>query len=243
MVEKKLGVVHAEKGPSMQGTLVGRDIDGLVLLFDLYFAMNQHEWVVNLATSVEALMGPNSSIIRNKARALHEAGRSAEAELEFKRAIRVDPTDDRSHSFYVLLLNDQSRYAEAFVESEQAVLCDPYDGTGYENLAIQILNHGFVRDSSGKIVGPIEPRGKRVRYAYPLLLRALDDTDQQAELKQHIITVLIRADAPDEAEAVSKGIELPVNRYDFSELAFLEEQIGNGSIEEDSQDEVGASSA
>ena len=110
---------------------------------------------------------------------------------------------------------------------EKAIVCDPEDGTRWTNLAISILNSGYVRDSSGQITRQV-PRRVRLMFAFPLILRALQDLNRQGILRPRVITVLIRADALPEATAISEGVEAR-GEYDTAALAYIEDQISKSN--------------
>jgi uncharacterized protein (TIGR02996 family) len=224
MMEEYLGVKHEQTGPILTQKPGGEEGNASVLvLFDSYFRKGRNDWVLSLAESAETVIGPESTIVRNKARALARLGRKADAEKEFKRAIELDPSDDTTHAFYSDFLDDEGRYEESYQEHEEAILLDPEDGTRYSNLAIQILNRGFIRDASGNFVGPI-PKKERIKSAVPLFVRALEDDERSARLRQHVIGVLVRADALAEAKAISEGDPLS-GGYDDNSLGYVEREL------------------
>jgi tetratricopeptide (TPR) repeat protein len=155
--------------------------------------------------------------LRNRARALAALDRLKEAEDTFKKAVDADPTDDQSYLWYSSFLSEQERYEEAYELGEKAILADPEDGRLYMHLAIDILNNGFHRTSSGGIEGPA-PRKTRPRFAVPLIVRAVGDF--QPGIVQEAVRVLVRADAVFEAQAIAAG-RAPEGRYDSAPLDSL----------------------
>lgn len=230
MLEQYLGVTRKDGIPAMAGRPPEKAINGLGLLFNSYDRLQKHEWVVSLAASAETLLGADSLIVRNKARALAGVGKPAEAETEFRRAISLDSSDDTAHAFYAEFLDDQGRYKEALEEAEAAVFGDPDDGSRYVNLAIHILNRGFVHNEDRAVHGPL-PRRDRVKVAIPLLIRALEDRRRIGILRPRIVGILVRADAVAAAQAFANET-IPEGTHDASELQFLQFELGRrGSTE------------
>jgi uncharacterized protein (TIGR02996 family) len=222
LIEEYLGIEHKDAGPEI---LAPKELENarraLLVLFNMYNRTRRYNWILSVTQSAENILGPGSLIIRNKAKALAKLGRSTEAEKEFKRAIELDPSDDTTHVFYSDFLDDEGRYEEAYQENEQAIYLDPEDGSRYSALAIQILNRGLVRDQTGNFIGPIVNRD-RIRSAVPLLLRAVELGDQG--LRQHIIGVLVRADALVEAQAIARG-DIPHGSYDENPILYVESKL------------------
>lgn len=223
LLESLLDVTHTDGGPTMGESPKPKALAAAGLLFNAYFHDAKPEWVLSLATSAERVLGGESTLVRNKARALADMGRPEEAESEFKRALDIDPSDDTAHAFYSDFLDDQGRYEESYTEHEEAIYGDPEDGMRFSNLAIHVLNRGLVRDHSGKVAGPVS-RKERLRCAIPLFLRALRDADRASILRPRIMSVLVRADAVPEAQALSEARE-PDGDYDTTTVDHIDNEL------------------
>ncbi len=223
LVEEFLHVKHTEEGPVFVGPSNPNHLRGFGVLFDAYRNLGRHDWILTVIASAERLIGPESLFVRNKASALSKLGRAQEAEAEFKRALENDPGDDTAHLFYSGFLSDHGRYKESYEEHELTIVCDPDDPRGWSSMAIEILNHGYVRDASGTITGPVQRR-IRLKYAFPLLQRALGYAANKRSMLQQIITILVRADAVDEATAISQGTD-PPGEYETSAEDYIDELI------------------
>ncbi|MEW5984975.1 MAG: hypothetical protein AB1806_21685 [Acidobacteriota bacterium] len=223
LLESYLGVRHTDGGPMVGAAPKPKALHAAGILFNAYFHQGKLDWVLSVADSAEKVLGADSRLVRNKARALAELGRREEAEAEFKRALTIDPNDDTTHAFYSDFLDDLGRFMESYEEHEEAVFADPNDGSRFSNLGIHILNRGLVRTSDASIVGPL-PRKERVRFALPLFLRSLEDEDRSGLLRPHVLSVLVRADAVAEAQAVSEG-RRPDGAYDTAPLDYIEAEI------------------
>jgi tetratricopeptide (TPR) repeat protein len=205
MLEKYFNVVYEDNLPVVNQVGNRTDMVGLMGLDEFYFRTGKPENVLSLMSSVEKVIGQNSRVIREKARALARMGKNPDAEQEFKAAIKADPLDDSGHTAYSSFLEAQGRYKESYVESEEAIICDPADGSLFVALGIDIFNYGFVRNREGKVIGPL-PQSERVKYAVPLFLRGLELNPTE---KSRIVGLLVQRNYIKIAQALEDEEEIP----------------------------------
>ena len=191
LVEKYLGITHTDKGPDIKH--VSKDKDGAFgLLFNFYFRMGKAQWVEAIAKKVKQHGIETALILRNLARAYAEQGENTEAEEMYEYAIEQHPDDDTTYALYGDFLDDLGRYESAYENTEKGIVADPEDGNRYINLAILILNRGYVRNESGGLVGPVD-KNTRLKHSIPYFIKALDLGG--ARHANQITSVLARANA------------------------------------------------
>jgi len=219
MLEKRLGIEYTDGTLRYSRTRPFEEfIEAVLLLFNYYNRSGKLDWILSV---VESLPGPQAgdpAILRNKARALGKLGRVPEAEEAFLQAVKADPTDDVSISWYGDFLDDQGKYPGAYEQLEESVLADPEDGKNFIQLAIQILNRGYHRSADGQIRGPID-RHARARFAVPLVMKALEG-QPSAPLIQEAVRVLVRGGALAEAQAIASG-QRPEGSFNTGPLDYL----------------------
>jgi len=172
LIEKYLGVTHSEQGPELKHAKRGKDA-GFGLLFNFYFRMGKPQWSETIAMAAKSQGIETALILRNLARAYAEQGNNAEAEKMFEYAIDKYPDDDLTYTLYGDFLDDLGRYESAYDNTEKGIIADPQDGNRYISLAIQILNRGYVRTESSKLVGPVD-RAMRLKHVIPYLSKAIE---------------------------------------------------------------------
>ncbi len=222
MLEEALGIVHKDGAPVIlrkaQIALANRS---LAVLFNTYIRVRQYDWILSIIDSLPEPQREDAMVLRNRARALAKLGRLEEADNAYRKALELSPNDDQTYSWYSDFLDDQGKYHEAYELSEKAILADPEDSRLYLALAVDILNRGFHRNGTGVIEGPA-PRNFRLKWAFPLILRAVHD--RQPDLLQEAVRVLVRADGVREAQAIAAN-ETPDGRYDGAPLDWLNARI------------------
>jgi tetratricopeptide (TPR) repeat protein len=192
LIEKYLGITHTEHGPEMK-QLINKDRDtGFGLLFNFYFRMGKYQWVEAIATAAKQLGLETATVLRNLARAYGAQGKNVEAEEMYKYAIEQHPDDDTTFAFYGDFLDDLGKYESAYENMEKGIVGDPEDGGRYVNLAILILNRGYVINADGKLAGPVDGN-MRLKHAIPFFVKAID-LGGPRYLNQ-ITSVLVRANA------------------------------------------------
>lgn len=226
MVEGFLGIEHTERGPKLTKKLSGGLESVIGVLFNFYFADNNYEWIVSISESLEENLTPSSFFRRNKARAYHKMGQSANAETTFKEALALDPHDDTVYAFYADFLDDEGRYKEAYEQFENAICADPEDGRRYINLGDHIHLRGIVRDASGELIGPIS-KIERYKNVMPLFLRALTKKGG-VNFKNQVVSKLVRFGLIGEAQAINND-ETPEGEYNLSALNYVDNLIERGN--------------
>jgi tetratricopeptide (TPR) repeat protein len=220
LIENYLGISHSEQGLTIERSNKAKDA-GFALLFNFYFRMGKHEWIEAIASAAKDFGLETAVILRNLARSYASQGKYQAAEEMYKYAVEMHPEDDTTYAFYGDFLDDLGRYDSAYETTEQGVLADPNDGNRFINLAIQILNRGYVRDADRKLVGPKDMK-TRLKHAIPYFVKAMDISGQRH--LNHIISLLARANAIHIIPKLQTGA-LSDEDYDATSLDFTLEQI------------------
>lgn len=201
LIEKYLGITHTDHGPELKRLVKGNDT-GFGLLFNFYARIGKDQWAEVIADAAKRLGLETATILRNLARAYAKQGKNVEAEKMYEYAIEQHPDDDTTYAFYGDFLDDLGRYESAYENTEKGIIADPQDGGRYINLAIQILNRGYVRDENGKLFGPVD-KDMRLKRAIPFLVKAIE-LGGPRHLNQ-ITSVLVRADAIEIIHKLNEG--------------------------------------
>ena len=176
----------------------------LMGLFNVYLAQRDWDAIVSVCDSAIQLGYDNSIYFRNKARALVEKQSFDEAEIAVQSAIDLEPDNDALLVILSDIYQKKGDFEKALTCSEKAIRIDPDDATNYINLAIDILNRGFLRNQSGNIIGPLEKK-KRLNECLPILAYALK-IDDSPTIRNRIVEILSRKNAHKEAiEVASTG--------------------------------------
>jgi hypothetical protein len=194
------------------------------LLCNFYYASNRPDWVKSACESMKQA-GHNTTVTdRNLARALGELG-SDEAENAFNAAI-LRHADAQTHAFFSAYLNKQGRQREAYEQSELAAINSTVLGraVSFYNLAVDILNHGYVRDADGEVVAVQEENA--LRAAIPIVFSSVELGDQSD--REDAVNMLVRRNALLEAQAIAQGNPMPGN-YDPTALKYVMQGIAERS--------------
>lgn len=240
MIEKQLGIELVEGVPRfVEGKTNLPLLHAFAVLFNTYFRARKHDWVLSFIDSLPRHLASESMILRNKARALSELGRTEEADSTHRQAIELDPNEDQNFSSYAHFLSVQRRYAEAYENYEKAISADPEDAKLQITMGIEIFNHGFYRAESGRVEGPLD-RKSRANVAVPFILNALQTSPNPGTV-QEAVRILVRANAVEEAQAIADG-KLPSGDYNLEPLRYVIEmktpQSSLGQESEPSEDSV-----
>src|SRR5262249_35149852 len=128
LIEEALGIVYKDGNPQFSGrrsTLPLRR--ALSILFNCYMRAGKWESVLSVAEAVPDGIKNDQLVLRNKARALGNLNRHDEAEVVYRQALAINPSDDQTMVWYADFLDDQGKTAEAYEQSENALRADPED--------------------------------------------------------------------------------------------------------------------
>ncbi len=213
LIEQYLGISHTEEGPTIANITREKE-RGFGLLFNFYFRMNKVKWVEIIAKSAIASGIETSTLLRNLAKAYAKQGKHDEADNAYQDAIEKHPDDDTTYVFYGDFLDDLGKYELAYENTEKGIIADPEDGSRFINLAIQILNRGYVRDSDEQLIGPVE-NNERLKHSLPFFLKALELDG--ARFVDQITSVLVRADA---VKIIRKINDNSISEKDYATESF-----------------------
>lgn len=220
LIEEYLGISHDDDGPSLE-TVDRSKADGFGLLFNFYFRLRKPQWVETIARAAKEDGIENALILRNLARAMAEQRRVVESEQMYKYAIEKFPDDDTTYALYGDFLDDQGKYEPAYGNTEMGIIADPDDGGRYMNLAIQILNRGYVRNAEGELIGPVD-KSIRVKHAIPFFLKAIELGGPR--FFNRITSILVRSDAVQIAHKMNNN-SISERDYEISSFNTVLEKI------------------
>ena len=203
------GMGLALSDPSALDTAVG-------LLCNFYFGSNRPEWVKSACESLMQAGHNSATIRRNLARALGELG-SDNAEAAFREAI-AHHADSQTHTFFGNYLNKQNRHREAYEQSELAAINSGSLGrpVAFYNLAVDILNHNFVRKANDEVEAVDEESA--LRTAIPIIAASVEFGDLSD--REDAVSMLVRRNALVEAQAIAQDNPLP-GTYDPTVLDYI----------------------
>lgn len=98
-------------------------------------------------STLEINIGVVNGNMADRGPASEAAGRSAEAEKHFQRAILLSPGDDSGHAFYGRWLEQQGRFAEAIAQLQTAVQLDPQRPFNHDVLIDAYSRSGDLKDA------------------------------------------------------------------------------------------------
>ena len=200
LIEEYAQIEYFDGKPNM--TKRSNNDDTLLMgLFNVYLAQRDWDAIVSVCDSAIQLGYDNSIYFRNKARALVEKQSFDEAEIAVQSAIDLEPDNDALLVILSDIYQKKGDFEKALTCSEKAIQIDPDDATNYINLAIDILNRGFLRNQSGNIIGPLEKK-KRLNECLPILAYALK-IDDSPTIRNRIVEILSRKNAHKEAIEVA----------------------------------------
>jgi tetratricopeptide (TPR) repeat protein len=225
--------LHIDHSPDGDGPKVTEDTapvvtdDALGLLFNFYFTAGRPDWVVSVSRSTEQVGHFSPIVARNLAKALTEEGRLDEAEEVFVRAIAA-AEDSGTHQFYSDFLSKLGRHEDAYEQSELGAILAPSSPTAFLNLSIDIVNHQYIRTSSGEVLKV--DKAAALRAAVPVILAAVSMGDLSD--RERAVGILVRHNAVREAKALAEGNEHALlEGYDSSALDYVLERTGGSGVE------------
>ena len=141
----------------------------LMGLFNLYISLSNWDAIISFCLSVQEYGEYESIITRNLARAYIAKKLYSKAEEMLLKAIESEPEDDGLYTVMSTLYKEIKDYPNMLDAQEHAIIADPMDMRNYINLAIHILNWGYIRDENETIIGPIK-NTRRYTECYSCLL-------------------------------------------------------------------------
>ena len=179
--------------------------------------------------------------------AFHE-WRWAEAELEFQRALALNPHDATAHAWYGLKLLAEQRLDEAILQRQRAVALDPLSASYTSELGMNMVLRGDLvqgRELQRQALG-LDPRYWRAKLhlaeleereghldrAIPLYREAVTDSGNAPLAVALLAAALAQADQRDEAEALLEALRDPTRVPVVSPVAVAIALGGLGEIDE-----------
>ena len=98
-------------------------------------------------STLEVNLGVVNGNMADLGPASEAAGRSAEAEKHFQRAIVLTPGDDTAHAFYGRWLEQHGRFAEAIAQLQMAIQLDPQRPFDHDTLIEAYSRSGDLKDA------------------------------------------------------------------------------------------------
>ena len=185
----------------------------MAALFNAYGRLDFYDRTISVCVSYEMLnLSPSPLVIRNKADAYGELGQVDKARQTYKQLLEQDYYDDSNHAFYGNFLADIGEYVEAYKEHEIAAMLDLYDTSRFMNLAIEMLNHHYVRTSDETIIR-VTGQKDLFLYVMPVFFYALEINNSNTQRTQ-IAGMLMQRNQRTYAEMVLKG-ETEIDKEKF----------------------------
>lgn len=188
----------------------------LSALFAVYNDLGLYDQVVSICKSYETFKLPASPVIlRNLANAYKNLDMYSEAKQYYEELMELDYFSDinhRAYSGYYIKVKD---YGRAYLEDELTLALDSADVENYFNIAIDILNYGYVR-TSGENIGQVSFE-EQMKTVMPFFLNALV-VDNSINTKNRIIDILLRKNQKQYASAINNGaaIDDEFNTYSLN---------------------------
>lgn len=213
MIEKLLGI-EGHNGQYVftgQNKYIGRL--NLGALFNAYGRLDFYDRTISVCESYETLnLPPIPLITRNKANAYGELGQTDKARQTYKQLMEEDYYDDTNHAFYSNFLADIGEYIESYKEHEIAAMLDLNDPDRFMNLAIEMLNHHYVRTSMESIE-KFSDQKQLFLYVMPLFVYALEISNSNAR-RMRIAEILMHKNQHTYANMILSD-EININNGDF----------------------------
>lgn len=207
IIENILGVKEVDGNYILTVANTNRNIDkyNLSALFNAYVRLDLFERTISVCESCEELDLPTIMplIIRNKAAAYGELKIIDKAQEAYETLLQMDYYDDTNHAFYASFLGDIGEYVNAYHEREIAAILDKNDPARFINLAIEILNYGYVRCDEQTIT-KLAMSDNEFNYAMPIFLHVIEMSNANS-FRTQIIELLMRRDQSAYAEAILSG--------------------------------------
>lgn len=195
---------------------VNVDKYNLAALFNAYGRLDFYDRTVSVCESYEALNLPFLPLImRNKADAYGELKMVDEARKTYQSLLQLDYYDDSNHAFYGNFLADIGEYIGAYQEHELAAILDQNDPNRFINMAIEMLNHNYVRIDETTIT-KLPSSDNIFLYIMPIFEYALGISSTNST-RTRIAEILMRKNQTSYAEAIL-GERSDIDRSIFQEF-------------------------
>lgn len=198
-IEKFMNIEYEDKRP-VASKLTQDDSTLLIGLFNLYIQQEDWESIISFCNSAQKYNLDSIIIMRNKVRALIEIGDYSTAEMELLDMISEYPEEDSLQTLLSSLYRETGDYVKALSAQENALFIDPQDTRHYLNLVIDILNRGFIHNSQGEIIGPLDQK-KRLAECLSIMSYALR-IDSSPAVRIQVSELLAKRNANREANEV-----------------------------------------
>lgn len=221
IIEELLGIQAVDGKYVLTTTKANIDKYNLAALFNAYGRLDFYDRTISVCESYEGLNLPFLPLVmRNKADAYGELKMLAEARKTYRSLLQLDYYDDSTHAFYGNFLADIGEYVEAYREHEIATILDLTDPNRFINLAIEMLNHNYVRIDEETIIR-LPSTENIFHYIMPIFEYALDISNTNS-IRTRIADILMRRNQTIYADAIlSERADVDRNPYQFFPLQYI----------------------
>ena len=201
IIEELLGIKEVDGKYILTASSTNVDRFNLAALFNAYGRLDFYDRTISICESYETLNFPFLPLVmRNKADAYGELKMLDEARKTYKSLLELDYYDDTNHAFYGNFLADIGEYVEAYQEHEIAAMLDLNDSNRFISMAIEMLNHNYVRINEENIV-KLPLSDNIFRYIMPIFEYALEISNTNST-RTRIAELLMRKNQTNYAAAI-----------------------------------------
>ena len=194
----------------------------LMGLFNLYISLSNWDAIISFCLSVQEYGEYESMITKNLARAYIAKKLYSKAEEMLLKAIEREPEDDGLYTVMSTLYKEIKDYPNMLDAQEHAIIADPMDMRNYINLAIHILNWGYIRDENETIIGPVK-NTRRYTECYSIFNFIFSHGASQADLAS-VISILTKRNQTNVAHSLINKGKIDVTE-ETTELAYILKRI------------------
>ena len=215
-IKKKDGKYYAEH-------LKHASPQNIAALFNAYTRMNYHDRSISVSEFYETSALPQSTtslIMRNKASAFSELKEVEKAKTTFEALLDMDYYDDTNHGFYASFLADNGDYPGAYREEEIAAILDRSDSSRFINLAIEILNHHYIRTSADSLTRT-QNSAEQIDAIMPLFLYAIEMGGHSQAIRTRVAEILYRRNQMGLAQAVMAKTKIDRSEFNCYPLDYI----------------------
>src|SRR5579862_427242 len=192
-----------------------RDADLITFLAEVRLNQGRAQEALRLTEDAEYIGGPTPQRVQIAGLAESAQGHLAPAEMDFRRAIQLDPKFVPAHYFLARLLYTRNRFDEAIQESKATIALSPDFVRAYENLGLCYE-------------GKDDPK-KAEEWYREAIRRNMESPSKTEWPMLDFATLLIRQDRIDEARPyLEQALALnPNNAQSHFQMGTLLEKAGN----------------